>query len=311
MKKDIKIWQACLLVVLITGLIGAPILAQPVTPTLSGALNPISGTTGTFTNLVVSAPVSAINFSDVNGTSRVTWGNGTYIHATGGDLVASTGVTAGGGRLSSRNASGGISVGIAGTEYFGIAAGSASIDTANGYFSQPVRTQMGTATSAFAKVGAVADVNTTGVGNVGASGPDDLQVYSLPANALTSTNRCVRLTASGTTANNANAKTVRITVGPTPTALITKALNVSLAGCTWKLQATICRTGASAQDYFAEAWNSCGTTVSSTDGATTLYLSTSGTLTQTETNALDLKSQSTASTSNNDIVSELLTTEYL
>lgn len=160
------------------------------------------------------------------------------------------------------------------------------------------------------KVNGLISANTTGVGNVGASGPDDLQVYNLAANTLTTTARGIRIRAWGTTANNANAKTVRLTIGPTPTALITKQLTASIAGF-WELEATILRTGASAQDYFAKAVNYGGTTVSSTDGATVAMLASVGTLTQTETNALDIKVQSTVSTSNNDIVSEGLIVEYI
>lgn len=146
-------------------------------------------------------------------------------------------------------------------------------------------------------------IDTTGVGNVGASGPDDLQTYTLAASSLTTTNRCIKVRAYGTTANNANAKTVRLVIGPTPTAIITKQLTASVAG-TWSIEARICRTGASTQDYFAEAHNFGGTTVSSTDGATVQDLAAFGTLTQTETNALVIKTQSTVSTSNNDIISE-------
>lgn len=160
------------------------------------------------------------------------------------------------------------------------------------------------------RIGGCMEANPTGVGNVGASGPDDLQTYQLPASTLNAANRGIRIKAWGTTANNANAKTVRLTIGPGPTALITKQLTASIAGF-WKLEATILRTGASTQDYFAEARNYGGTTVSSTDGATVAMLASVGTLTQTETNALDIKVQSTVSTSNNDIVSEGLIVEFL
>lgn len=153
-------------------------------------------------------------------------------------------------------------------------------------------------------------VNTTGVGNVGASGPDDLQVYTMPANTLIATGRCVHAIARGTLANNTNSKTVRMTIGPTPTALITKVLGaLAVATGTWSIDCTICRTSASNQDYYCEASNNEGTTVSGTDGTTVLFESTFGTLTQTETNALDIKTQSTVSTSNNDIVSEMLIVE--
>lgn len=166
---------------------------------------------------------------------------------------------------------------------------------------------MGTATTSPSHIESVACVVTTGVGNLGASGPDDLQSCTLPANALTTTNRCFEVLAKGTTANNANAKTVRLAVGGT--AVITKQLTASIAG-RWTITATVCRTGASAQDYFAESVNFGGTTVSSTDGATVAVLSGNGTATETETNAIIIKTQSTASTTDNDIVSELLAVKY-
>lgn len=160
------------------------------------------------------------------------------------------------------------------------------------------------------RLAGVISVNTTAVGNVGASAPDDLQSYTLPANVLVHTGRCVRVTAKGTTANNANAKTVRLAVGAGPTALVTKQLTASIAG-RWKIEALVCRTGASAQDYSAESVNFGGTTVSSTDGATVALLSGLGTLTETETATIVIKTQSTVSTSDNDIVSEFLMVELL
>lgn len=221
--------------------------------------------------------------------------------------------TAANGGFTARNANSSLSIGSSGSEYFGIAAGSNNIFIGGQFWSSGgnIYTYSGTNTSGqlYSIAGTLAVV-TTAVGNVGASGPDDLQTTPLSANSLTVTNRCVDIKVAGTVANNANAKTVRLTIGPTPTVLITKQLNVSLAGCTWKLEATVCRTGASTQDYFAEAWNSCGTTVSSTDGPTVLYQSAFGTLTQTESAAQVIKSQSTVSTADNDIVSELLKVSY-
>lgn len=174
-----------------------------------------------------------------------------------------------------------------------------------------ISSRMGTSTGYASMVG-VANVNTTGVGNVGASGPDDLQTYTLPANALVTTGRCIQVYAAGTTGATTNAKTVRLTIGPTPTAIITKQLQQAAAtASTWEIKATICRTGASTQDFYAEAYNNGAAAVGITDGPTILKLGAFGTLTQTETNALDIKVQSTVSTSNDDIRCELLVVNYL
>lgn len=150
--------------------------------------------------------------------------------------------------------------------------------------------------------------DTTAVGNVGASGPDVLQTYTLPANGLVSTGRGFRVHAWGTTANNANAKTVSLTFGSAT--LITKQLTASIAG-TWEIEATCIRTGTSAQDCWAVAHNSGGTTVAATDGATVMRVSAFGAQTQTETGTLAIATGSTVSTSNNDIVSEGLIIEGL
>lgn len=161
-----------------------------------------------------------------------------------------------------------------------------------------------------ANIGGSICVNTTGVGNLGASGPDDLQTCTISANTLIVTGRCFEVKAFGTVANNANAKTVRLTIGPTPTAIITKQLNISVAS-TWKIEATICRTGASAQSFIAEAYNFGGTAVTSVEAATDYDEGVTGTLTQTETNSLVIKTQSTVSTTDNDIVSSMLIVKAL
>jgi hypothetical protein len=166
----------------------------------------------------------------------------------------------------------------------------------------------GSAATATTRAGGNLDANSTGVGNVGASGPDDLQVYTLPANALIHASRGLKVKCYGTTTNNPNAKTVRLLFGTTT--VITKQLTASVAGF-WVLEATILRTGTSAQDIFGEAVNYGGTAVSSTDGATVQDLATFATATETETAAIDIKTQSTVSTTDNDIISQGCTTDFL
>lgn len=73
---------------------------------------------------------------------------------------------------------------------------------------QDARVAAGTG-SGYASVGGVLNMSTTDVGNVG-SGEDDLQSYTIPANTLTQTGDGVTFTAFGTTAANANNKTIKV-----------------------------------------------------------------------------------------------------
>jgi hypothetical protein len=84
--------------------------------------------------------------------------------------------------------------------------------------------------------------NTTIVGNI-TTGEDDLMTFSLPANTLNADLKAVRVVGYGITANNANAKTLRLYLGTS--LLITVNLTVSSAAIWW-VEATIIRTGASA-----------------------------------------------------------------
>ena len=159
-----------------------------------------------------------------------------------------------------------------------------------------IRHQAGTSTLEATMVG-VANVNTTAVGNVGV-GEDDLITYSLPANALSANGKGIRIRAWGTAANNANAKTVKLYFGTQ--VILTTALTVSQTD-TWKIDATVWRTGASTQDWESSLIEAG--TVSLTDIE-------NGTATQTDTAAITIKCTGTA-TSDNDIVNEGLTVEFL
>lgn len=185
-----------------------------------------------------------------------------------------------------------------------ISLGAPTVRWSTAYFADYQRA-LGTSSSFSYPQGTIT-TNTTAVGNVGVSGPDVLQTYTLPASGLVTTGRGFRVRAWGTTANNANAKTVSLKFGTAT--LITKQLTASIAG-TWDIEAYCVRTGASAQDCYAVATNSGGTTVAATDGATVQRLSAFGAQTQTETGTLDIATVSTVSTTNNDIVSEGLIIE--
>lgn len=145
-------------------------------------------------------------------------------------------------------------------------------------------------------VGAALNVNTTAVGNVG-SGEDNLMTYSLPANALSSTGRCVRVTAWGTSANNGNAKTLKFYFG---SLAFTVSLTTSQAG-RWRLVAEIIRTGSSTQDYVVQVVEGSGGTAQDVE---------SGALTETETSAITIKCTGEA-TSNDDITQEGMLVELL
>lgn len=196
----------------------------------------------------------------------------------------------------------------------------AQMSTSNGanswvkvYQDQGAGVSVGTSNSG-ANIQGTLNINTTSVATVGTCvTPDILQTYTLPANSLTTTNRCIKVVAYGTQANNTNPKSIQLTMGPTPTVLITKQLQQTAvgAGDTWKIEAIICRTGASTQDYVAEATNYGGTTVAVVDGPTVLSEDVIGTLAQTETNALAISLQGSVCTTNGDITSELLMVEAL
>lgn len=154
----------------------------------------------------------------------------------------------------------------------------------------------GAATTSLASIGGVANLNTTAVGNVG-TGTDDLITYSLPASALSANGKGVRITAWGTTANNANAKTVTLDFG-TQT-IETEALTTSQASV-WLIQALVFRTGSNTQDILARLFQ---------DGATQINDMTITAGTQTDTAAITIKCTGNA-TADNDIVQEGLLVEY-
>ena len=91
-------------------------------------------------------------------------------------------------------------------------------------------------------------VNTTAVGNVGV-GEDDLITYSLLANTLNANGKGVRITAWGTLANNANAKTLKLYFGSAT--ILTQALTINSLYI-WRITALVFRTAADTQVYHSE-----------------------------------------------------------
>ena len=131
-------------------------------------------------------------------------------------------------------------------------------------------------------------VSTTSVGNVGA-GEDTLITYSLAA-ILDANAKGVRITAWGTTPNNANAKTLKMYFGST--AIVTDALPVNQVNV-WKIVAEVIRTAASAEESVAyivrTATIGTGTDIENTQPA------------ENTANAITIKCTGEA-TSNDDIV---------
>lgn len=85
--------------------------------------------------------------------------------------------------------------------------------------------------------------STTPVSNAG-TGETDLITYSLGAAALSADKQKVRVTAWGTCANNANAKTIKGYFGAS-NVVATAAVTTAAGG--WYAQMTITRTGAATQ----------------------------------------------------------------
>lgn len=151
-------------------------------------------------------------------------------------------------------------------------------------------------------------VFTNVTADVTSSGASNLISYTLPASTLTTTNRCLRIKGWGTALNNANAKTVALDFGSQT--IISKILTPSIANTTWSFQATVCRSGASTQDIYAEAFNPMGTAVSSVDANTVLYQAARTAGTQTETATITIKGKTTTATTT-DVTMDGLTVEAM
>jgi hypothetical protein len=133
------------------------------------------------------------------------------------------------------------------------------------------------------------DFQYTPTGNVG-TGEDTLLTFTLPANAL-STQRVVCHHASGITANNANAKTLKVYFGAQT---ISATLTTSIAA-DWTVDAKIYCTGANTQRYVVKVQE-----VDQATGTTKSFVA-QGTLSEVTSGTIVIKLTGTA-TSNNDIV---------
>lgn len=137
--------------------------------------------------------------------------------------------------------------------------------------------------------------NVTAVGNI-TTGTDDLITYSLPARSMQEAGDWVKIKAWGTTANNANAKTLTLAFGSQT--ILTTALTTNQAS-QWEINAVVIATAGSAQD-----WHSSLSEI----GTANQFDMETGTATVTSTAAITIKCTGNA-TATNDIVQEGLTVE--
>ena len=173
-----------------------------------------------------------------------------------------------------------------------------NMDFLNASATTTSRVQMGTGTGRAPTIG-TANVNTTAAGNVGA-GEDDLITYALPTASLSAAGKGVHITAWGTTANNANAKTIKLYFGSL--AIMTNALTINLAGV-WRIEADVISTGTDAQDYVSQLVTTGAAGVALNDIEV-------GSHTQDDGAAITIKCTGTA-TDNNDILQEGMITTFL
>jgi hypothetical protein len=174
------------------------------------------------------------------------------------------------------------------------------IVTDAGAFTSRLGHTMGTGTGVATLV-AVAYVNTTAVGNVGA-GAQDLMVTTLQANSLSSNGKGIELEAWGTTANNANAKTIAPKWGSIATGF---SFTISQAGF-WYIKMIILRAASSSQDRLVIVKETTQNATLQTPKEV-LY---EDTLSEVDTAGISVGIRVSA-TSNNDVVQEGLKIKFL
>lgn len=122
-----------------------------------------------------------------------------------------------------------------------------------------------------AAVGGALYSTVTATGNV-TTGEDTLATYTVPANTLSANNMSLRFEAWGTTANNANAKTIKVKFDGV---IFGQRTMTTSAANTWVINGQVQRTGAATQTAFAKF----------VDGATT-EVDSNVSLTSTLSNAI-------------------------
>lgn len=144
------------------------------------------------------------------------------------------------------------------------------------------------------KLPRVMKTDVAAVGNVDA-GEDDLISYSLVAATLGTVNDAVRIKAWGSTAANANSKTIKLKFGATTLMSVTAPVNAGV----WTIDALVVRTAAATQDAWAEYRDDIP------NGEQTLSAPT-----ETLSGAITIKCTGEG-TATNDIVQEGMMVEYL
>lgn len=144
------------------------------------------------------------------------------------------------------------------------------------------------------------NVNTSAVGNVGA-GEDDLITYTVPGGTLGTDGDVLEFVASGTIANNVNAKRIRVYLG-TDLLFDTGAAGIPIsAAIDWEIDGRIIRTGATTQKAIVKLETNNSTLAVSCD-----YTTPTRTLANNQT--LKLTGEAV---NDNDISQELLLVKWI
>lgn len=142
--------------------------------------------------------------------------------------------------------------------------------------------------------------NTSAAGNVG-GGTDNLITRTIQTAQFRAC-KALRIVAWGTTANNANAKTVAALFGSTT--LVSRALTVSQTGA-WRIDALITNDGTDSQTFVASLRESA-----EGGGGTAQIVEDQGTATENDGSTITIKCTGTA-TADNDIVQEGMVVEFI
>ena len=158
---------------------------------------------------------------------------------------------------------------------------------------------VGGASTGSIKGSGIADAQITSAATTAVTVEEDLQTYTLPADALDANKRMIRVTAWGSFAANGNTKTLRLYFGAT--SVITNLDTTAPNNNPWRITALIIRSGSNAQ--LASADMVVGSTQQSV-GQTTPAETDSGTV------VIKITGQNGTANAN-DIVCQGMITEFL
>ncbi|MCK5583347.1 MAG: hypothetical protein KAI33_06130, partial [Elusimicrobiales bacterium] len=158
--------------------------------------------------------------------------------------------------------------------------------------------KMGTGTGEGKPIG-LANVNLTSAGTAADTAEHELITYALPADSLSANGKGIRVKIWGTTANNANVKTIKLYFGST--AHVSNDVTASPDNVHWEFEMMVFRTGSNAQD--ATGYGTLGSVLQSTKFAA---------YTETDTVAITIKVTGQSGTGTlNDIVAEGMIVEFI